>query len=325
MLRSCFIFIAIMVPTMALADIDSDLLKASKKGDLNQVKVLLDKGANLNAREHGFLADSGNTPLILASAENHAEVAEELINRGSGLDVTNLSGNTALMYAAWKGHRGVIKLLLDHGANVNLKDNSGQSPLYIAIAHGPRNIGILKELLDRGSVVDAKKNNGRTPLFEAVNGNLVDEVKVLLKHGADSSIIIPEVEMDVLAFAQKLLEIGKSEFKEVAQLLATAKESHIKEAKENARKRLQQAQREEEEKRARVKAQRHLELVSQHGEEMAVVIEKGKVREGMTTEAVIAVRGKPSRREKIPPSDELWFYGAKRVAFTDGKVTYVGH
>ncbi len=79
---------------------------------------------------------------------------------------------------------------------------------------------------------------------------------------------------------------------------------------------------------ARARAQkvaRHRELVVKYGAKIASDIEAGQVRIGMTKEATIAAIGKPNSREVVPPNNELWSYGTKRIAFTNGKVTYVGN
>ncbi len=70
---------------------------------------------------------------------------------------------------------------------------------------------------------------------------------------------------------------------------------------------------------------RYRELVNKYGAKIADLIEAGQVRIGMTEAATIAALGEPNRREIVPPSNELWYYGAKRIAFTNGKVTYIGN
>ncbi|HEB87486.1 MAG TPA: DUF4179 domain-containing protein [Gammaproteobacteria bacterium] len=73
------------------------------------------------------------------------------------------------------------------------------------------------------------------------------------------------------------------------------------------------------------KVARHRELIAKYGAKIASDIEARRVRIGMTKEATIAAIGKPNSREVVPPSNELWSYGTKRIAFTNGKVTYVGN
>jgi len=73
------------------------------------------------------------------------------------------------------------------------------------------------------------------------------------------------------------------------------------------------------------KAERHQEFVDKYGEEVASAIQAGEVIIGMPKEAAIAAKGKPRRTDVIPPSDELWYYGNERVAFSNGVATYVEH
>lgn len=69
---------------------------------------------------------------------------------------------------------------------------------------------------------------------------------------------------------------------------------------------------------------RRAELTEKYGEQTADAIIARKVIRDMPGEAVIEVRGPPQRKEAIPPSYELWIYGADRIALTNGKVTFVG-
>ncbi|HEB71849.1 MAG TPA: hypothetical protein ENI77_04445 [Nitrospirae bacterium] len=50
-------------PSRGHADINKDLLKAAEKGNIQKVKALLDKGANVNAEDN-----DGGTPLTLAES-----------------------------------------------------------------------------------------------------------------------------------------------------------------------------------------------------------------------------------------------------------------
>jgi hypothetical protein len=69
---------------------------------------------------------------------------------------------------------------------------------------------------------------------------------------------------------------------------------------------------------------RRRELTEKHGAEAADAILAGAVLKEMTTEQVLLARGTPERKEVIPPDAELWHYPAGEVAFSNGKVTYVG-
>ena len=51
----------------------------------------------------------------------------------------------------------------------------------------------------------------------------------------------------------------------------------------------------------------------------------GQVQLDMTQEEVTEAKGRPRKRESIPPNYEIWAYDGDRVAFTDKRVTHVGH
>ena len=62
----------------AIRDIAEKLLNACVIGDLEKVKQLLEKGADVNAREYEY----GWTALMLAALNGHKEVVELLIEKG---------------------------------------------------------------------------------------------------------------------------------------------------------------------------------------------------------------------------------------------------
>jgi hypothetical protein len=44
----------------------------------------------------------------------------------------------------------------------------------------------------------------------------------------------------------------------------------------------------------------------------------------MTREQVVAVQGLPQRKDAVPPDYEVWHFAFGDVAFTNGRVTYIG-
>jgi hypothetical protein len=64
--------------TVAIAGVNEDLVEASKRGDLPEVKRLLDKGADVNAKDK-----FGRTALMFSSKGGHQEIQEMLIKAGA--------------------------------------------------------------------------------------------------------------------------------------------------------------------------------------------------------------------------------------------------
>ena len=106
------------------ANYDGYLIQATKDGNLNKVKSLISKGANMNATKWGWNA------LIWASYEGHFKIAKYLISKGADVNVKDdFFGNTALMNASLNGHFELVKFLVSKGANVNAKNKSGLTAL----------------------------------------------------------------------------------------------------------------------------------------------------------------------------------------------------
>ena len=76
------------------------LCTAARCGQLESVKLLLDRGADKEARS----VPAGNTALMLACTFGHATTAQALIDAGADKDARGANGSTALILASFFGH-----------------------------------------------------------------------------------------------------------------------------------------------------------------------------------------------------------------------------
>jgi hypothetical protein len=113
------------------APVDVPLIEAAGRGNLELVKILLEKGVNVNAEN-----DHGLTALMTASAQGHVEVAQLLVDRDADVDARDSAGETALMYAASKGFFEVVKLLVENGAGVAVEESSLVKAMAVARKNG---------------------------------------------------------------------------------------------------------------------------------------------------------------------------------------------
>ncbi|MBK8397606.1 MAG: ankyrin repeat domain-containing protein [Leptospiraceae bacterium] len=168
------------------ADLEAELQKnitplelAIKKNKLDIVKLLIEKGANVNPTK----AESGYTPLHVAAINNRLEIAKYIIEKGSNINAQTKFGTTPLHHAAEKGSYEVAQLLIEKGADLNLSDKKGQSPLLWAIdKEKPK---LAKLLITKGADIKGRTDIGWTPLYSACFGNDADLVKTLIDKGAD--------------------------------------------------------------------------------------------------------------------------------------------
>jgi hypothetical protein len=120
------------------------LYSACCLGDLVRVRSLLDDGADLH---------QGNDSMLLcACRKGHVEVIKLLLDRGAEVDRVDSNGFTALGWACRKGHVEVIKLLLDRGAKVDRAGSDGSTALRRA-CHGGH-VEVVKLLLEHGASPD---------------------------------------------------------------------------------------------------------------------------------------------------------------------------
>ena len=87
----------------------------SRRGRLATVNLLLAAGANVNVTE----AKGGQTALMWAVSESHADVTATLIRAGADVRARSKAGFTPLMFAAQQGDADSARLLLAAGANPN--------------------------------------------------------------------------------------------------------------------------------------------------------------------------------------------------------------
>jgi uncharacterized protein len=125
---------------------ETPLMRASRTGDAETIRVLLGQGAAVNARESW----RGQTPLMWAAVENNAAAVRLLIDAGADLNAKSTGGAfTAFLFAVRGGHLDAARALLDAGADLNQRLPDGMSALVLAIYNA--HFELASFLLDRGA------------------------------------------------------------------------------------------------------------------------------------------------------------------------------
>jgi ankyrin repeat protein len=125
------IALILVTTTSFCQDLNEQLYKAVSKKDSLTVRDLLIKKAdpNLKKKTGGFLEIS---MLILAVQNNDLNDVKLLVSHGAEIDWRDAFKTTALMYAANTGNKDIVIYLIKSGADVKARDEQGNSVLSAA-------------------------------------------------------------------------------------------------------------------------------------------------------------------------------------------------
>ena len=164
---------------------NEDIFAAATTGDRAGVEAAFAAGASVNAVDPLGLPGQ-TTPLSIAAAKGHRNVAEFLLDHGANVNGADGLKQTPLHIAADHGSDDVAKLLLDRGADIDARDFLETTPLQYAALQGHKTVVAL--LVTRGATVNAKFAFGETALHMAATAGHKEIVALLLAHGADPNI-----------------------------------------------------------------------------------------------------------------------------------------
>lgn len=127
---------------------------------LGKTCLLVEKGADVNAH-----ARNGVTPLMVAaSVHGNAATVRYLLEKGADPKATRAGGSDVLQTAAFKSEAEVVRLLLAKGANARRADDSGSTALMSAFLNVAEP-EMVQSLLASGADVNAfNKDAGRRPV-----------------------------------------------------------------------------------------------------------------------------------------------------------------
>jgi ankyrin repeat protein len=191
-----------------------------RKGDIDHldfIKLLIDKGANVNARvkdstetrtvfTNQWLDENGATAFLRASQSGDLELMKLLLSRGADPKIATVLGVTALHVSAGIGWvEGItyewsadatyeaVRMLLGLGLDVNAQADTGRTALHGAAHKGRTNV--IQALADAGARLDIRdygNTDNRGGKLAVHTWQAVDYADGLVRVGVQSAIGHPE-------------------------------------------------------------------------------------------------------------------------------------
>ena len=154
-----------------LVDLGKKLLEASRNGDTEEVRSLMQSGAP-------FTTDwLGTSPLHFAAQFGHTETAEVLLRAGISRDARTKVDRTPLHIAAQEGHLSIVSLLIMHGSDVDARDMLRMTPLHWAVERGHNDV--VECLLTNGADINIQSKFEKTPIDIAYDNGRLEMIPIL--------------------------------------------------------------------------------------------------------------------------------------------------
>lgn len=158
-------------------DINSAFNGAVLAGDLERVRFLVSKGANVNWRD-----GLGQYPIDVAAEQRHMDVLAELIHDGAKIESRDGDGWTPIMHAAVQDNVPAIQLFASRKADVNARTPDGYTALAYALADGK--FAAAKALIGAGASATAPAGPEKlTPLMIDASQRPIEQREMALVEG----------------------------------------------------------------------------------------------------------------------------------------------
>lgn len=162
-----------------VVEYSSPLSRAIADDNVELVRELIIKGANVNAKEKSY---SKITPLFVAVEQGSVEIVRLLLDFGAKVNARDGDKRTPLMRLDDDATRELVELLLQYRAKVDAIDNDGNTALIIAAEEATGEV--VQALIDGGADVNLANKEGKTPLMSAADADNLECVRALLIAGA---------------------------------------------------------------------------------------------------------------------------------------------
>jgi hypothetical protein len=157
----------------SLYSLDDELVDAVFLSDIDDVRALLDRGADPDARD-----EECRTLLMNATMDGHRDIVRLLLESGADPNLRDADQWTPLDVAVCRKALDLVWLLVHYGADVNAHDDMGISVLLRAVMTSNGSSAILDLLQRRGARGDLPQASEVAKIARRFGISLVERKQV---------------------------------------------------------------------------------------------------------------------------------------------------
>ena len=163
------------------------LMEAVNRSQYRVVVALLGKGANVNA------TNSYGAGVLTSTVhpKGDARIAALLIQHGADVSYTDKEGRTPLILAAADNRADLIELFTKAGASPDSTTHDKYQVTALGSAAGFGNVAAVQALIAAGATVEKPAADGYTPIAGALSFEHTEVIKLLLQAGANPNQTLP--------------------------------------------------------------------------------------------------------------------------------------
>ncbi|XP_073145061.1 protein VAPYRIN-LIKE-like [Henckelia pumila] len=155
-------------------------------GDVDNFRSAIDIARDKGHIEVAKILERGEA-VLHAARRGELELLESLLDKGATTNFCDQYGLTSLHVASLKGHKDAVMMLIEFGADLECQDAEGHTPLHLAVEGGSTET--VEVLINRGASLNVKSKTGATPLYISKLMEYEDVTQLLLDKGAAASFV----------------------------------------------------------------------------------------------------------------------------------------
>eukprot|EP01006_Ploeotia_vitrea_P017373 TRINITY_DN48489_c0_g2_i1.p1 TRINITY_DN48489_c0_g2~~TRINITY_DN48489_c0_g2_i1.p1 ORF type:complete len:910 (+),score=59.93 TRINITY_DN48489_c0_g2_i1:27-2732(+) len=162
---------------------------ASLGGNLKTVEMLIDAGGDVNA-----VSENGMSAILYSASFGHADILRLLVSKGGDINLSESDKDLALHLACQKGHLDAVRAIVELAPEQITTPNSrGLTALHHGVRRDRPDIveAMLKARPDAIDVYTSEPQHGYTPLLLSIIDKHPKVSRLLLKYGADPTVVRP--------------------------------------------------------------------------------------------------------------------------------------